>query len=48
MGFGLVIRFIDHIPIVATSNYNRLTELHTTNITLTTGHIKSSLSSVWF
>jgi hypothetical protein len=45
-GIGLVIGFIDHLRIVTTSNYNSLTELRTPNITVTTAHIKYSLSSL--
>jgi hypothetical protein len=45
-GFGLVIGFIEHVRIVNTSNYDRLKELHTPNITVTTAHIKSSQSSL--
>jgi hypothetical protein len=44
-GFGLDIRFIDnlHTQLVSTNNYNSLTELHTSNITVPTAHIKSCL-----
>jgi hypothetical protein len=42
MGFGLVIRCIDHLQIVT----KVITELHTANITVTTAHLKPSLSSV--
>jgi hypothetical protein len=41
-----IIGFTDHLRIVTISNYNSLTELHTPNITVTTSHIKSSLSSL--
>jgi hypothetical protein len=44
--FGLDIGFIDHLRIATSSNYNSLKELHTPNTTVTTGHIKSSLTSL--
>jgi hypothetical protein len=31
MGFGLVNRFIDHLLVVTTSNYNSIADFHTTN-----------------
>jgi hypothetical protein len=34
------------LTLVATNNCDRLTELHTPNITVTTAHIKSSQSSL--
>jgi hypothetical protein len=37
---------IDHLRVATISNCNSLAELHTPNITVTAGHIKSSLSSV--
>jgi hypothetical protein len=40
VGFGLVIRFIEHLWNVTTNNYGNLTELHTT------AHMKSSQSSL--
>jgi hypothetical protein len=46
MGFGLVIRFIEHSEKVTTDNYDSLTELHTLKITVTTAHIKFSQSSL--
>jgi hypothetical protein len=30
-GFGLVNRFIDHLQVVTTSNYNTIADFHTTN-----------------
>jgi hypothetical protein len=33
MGFGLVIRFIDHLQIITTSSYNTIAILHTLQIT---------------
>jgi hypothetical protein len=45
MRFGLVIGFLEHLN-VTTNNYDSLTELHTPKITVTTAHIKSSLSSL--
>jgi hypothetical protein len=44
--FGLDIGFIDHLWILATSNYGGLMESRTPNITLSTAHIKPSQSSV--
>jgi hypothetical protein len=41
--FVLKTGFTDHLRIVITSNYNVLTALHTSNITATEAHIKSSL-----
>jgi hypothetical protein len=46
MGFGLVIRFIEHLQNVTTNNYDSLTKLHTPKITVTTAYIKSSQSSL--
>jgi hypothetical protein len=38
-------RFIEHLKVVITNNYNTLTGLHTSKITVTTTHeIKSSMS----
>jgi hypothetical protein len=34
MDLGLLTRFIDHLQIVSTSNYNSLTGLHTQKITV--------------
>jgi hypothetical protein len=34
------------VQLITTNNYGSLTELHTQKITVTTAHIKSSLSSV--
>jgi hypothetical protein len=34
------------LTLVTTNNYDSLTELHTTNTTVTTAHIKSSHSSL--
>jgi hypothetical protein len=48
MGFGLVIGFIELLHNVTTNNYDSIVELHTPNITVTTGHIKSSLVVVWY
>jgi hypothetical protein len=39
---------LTHLSIVTTRNCNSLTELHTPNITVTTAHIKSSLSTRCF
>jgi hypothetical protein len=44
--FGLVIGFTEHLQNVTTNNYDSLTELHTPKITVTTGYIKSSQSSL--
>jgi hypothetical protein len=44
MGFGLVIRFIEHLQNVATNNYDSLTELHTPKSTVSTARIKSVFS----
>jgi hypothetical protein len=41
--FGLVTRFIDHLHIVTTSNYNTIAGLHTSQIT--TAHAKPSQSA---
>jgi hypothetical protein len=41
--FGLDIGFTDHLT---DHNYNFLMELHTSNITIPTAHIKSSLSAL--
>jgi hypothetical protein len=30
-GFGLVNRFIDHLEVVTTNNYNTIADFHTTN-----------------
>jgi hypothetical protein len=46
MGFGFIIRFIEHLQNITTNNYYSLTELHTLKITVTTAHIKSSQSSL--
>jgi hypothetical protein len=35
-GFGLAIRFIEHLQNVTTNNHDSLTELHTTKIIVTT------------
>jgi hypothetical protein len=43
---GLVIGFIEHLQNVTRNNYGSLTGLHIPNITATTAHIKSSLSSL--
>jgi hypothetical protein len=47
-GFGLVIGFIDHLytQLVTTNKYNSFTGLHPLKITVTAGHIKSSMSSL--
>jgi hypothetical protein len=47
-GFGLDIGFIDHLCVVTTSTYNSLMGLHTSNISVTTPHIKSSVHSLIF
>jgi hypothetical protein len=46
MGFGLVIRLIEHLQNITTKNYDSLTELHTPKITVTTALIKSSQFAV--
>jgi hypothetical protein len=45
-GFGLMIRFIDHLntQLVTTGNYNSLTGLHTLKITVRAALIKSCMS----
>jgi hypothetical protein len=40
MGFGLVIRFIEHLQNVTANNYDSLIHLHTPKITVTTAHMK--------
>jgi hypothetical protein len=49
-GFDLGIEFIDHLctQLLRTSNYNSLTELHTTSFTVSTAHIKYFLHSLTF
>jgi hypothetical protein len=42
MGFGLVIGFIERLQNVTTNNYDSLTELRTSKITVTAAHIKPS------
>jgi hypothetical protein len=44
MGFGLVIRFIEHLQIVTTSNYRAVANSHT--LQFITAHIKSSQPAV--
>jgi hypothetical protein len=44
-GFRLDIGFIDPLRIVTTSNYNRLVQLHTSNNSGTTTHLKFSVFS---
>jgi hypothetical protein len=39
-------QFIEHLQNVAINNYDGLTQLHTPKITVTTGHMKSSQSSL--
>jgi hypothetical protein len=46
MGFCFITGFTEHIKLVTTSNYNRLTNLHTPKIAATTAHIKSSMTSL--
>jgi hypothetical protein len=43
MGFGLVTRFIDHLHIVTTSNYNIIADLHT--LQTAKAHAKPSQSA---
>jgi hypothetical protein len=45
MEFGLVIGYIAHLQNTTTNNYDSLTELHTSKITVTTSHIKSTQAS---
>jgi hypothetical protein len=45
-GFGLVIRFIEHLQNITTNNCDSFTELHIPKITVTAAHIKYSQSSL--
>jgi hypothetical protein len=42
----MVLGFTEQLQNVTTNNYDRLTELHTPKITVTTAHVKSSQFSI--
>jgi hypothetical protein len=47
MGNGLVNRFIDHLQVVTTNNYNNIADFHTTNLFTLSLLSLLSLVSTW-
>jgi hypothetical protein len=42
----IIIGFIEHLNLISTLNYNRFTDLHALQITVTAAQLKSSTSSL--